>query len=248
MKNVRYLFVAVFLLMTILGGLHAHGEEDVLFQTSMYDALDKGVHEGEITVKDLKQHGDFALGTFNAIDGEMIGLDGEFYQIKIDGLAYPAIDSMQTPFAMVTSFEPDRRTSLNKAADLEQLKQHLDGLLPTKNIFYAIKIEGAFKYIKARSVPRQERPYPRLSKIFDNQRIFQFHDVRGTLVGFRCPFYVEGINVPGYHFHFITEDRKAGGHLLQCNLEDVPVEIDYIHAFHLALPKGGDFFKVESLQ
>jgi acetolactate decarboxylase len=248
MKNVRYLFIAVLFLLTISGGSYAQGGQNVLFQASMYSALDKGVYEGEITVKDLKQHGDFGLGTFNAVDGEMIGLDGEFYQVKVDGVAYRIDDSMQTPFALVTFFEPDKTASLNRASDFEQLRQHLDKFLPTKNIFYAIKIEGAFKYIKARSVPAQERPYPPLSQIFKNQSIFEFRDVRGTLVGFRCPSYVKGINVPGYHFHFITQDKKAGGHVLECNLQSALAEIDYIPAFYLALPESGDFFKVESFQ
>ncbi len=247
MRYFRFFAVAVLLLATILGGSHAQGEQNVLFQTSMYSLLDKGVQEGEITVKDLKRHGDFGLGTFNGIDGEMIGLDGDFYQIKVNGVAYPAQDSMKTPFAAVTFFEPDKRASLEKAADFEQLKRTLDKLVPTKNIFYAVRIEGPFKYIKARSVPRQERPYPPLSEIFRSQRIFEFHHVQGTLVGFRCPSYVKGINVPGYHFHFITEDRKAGGHLLECQLENTLVEIDYLPAFHLALPEGGDFFTLDPL-
>jgi acetolactate decarboxylase len=248
MKTFRFLCIVVFVLVTTLWGSHAQGERDVLFQASVFSALEKCVHEGEISVRDLKQHGDFGIGTYNGIDGEMIGLDGDFYQIRMDGLAYRVDDSMKTPFAVVTLFEPDRTASLDRADDYGQLKQELDKLLPTKNIFYAIKIQGAFKYIKARSVPGQKRPYPPLSEIFKVQGIFEFRDVRGTLVGFRCPSYVKGINVPGYHFHFISEDKRQGGHLLECHLENALVGIDYIPGFYLALPEGGDFFKVGPLQ
>jgi acetolactate decarboxylase len=107
---------------------------------------------------------------------------------------------------------------LDKAEDYGQLEQYLDKLLPTENIFYAIKIEGTFKYIKTRSVPKQNKPYPPLVEVVKNQPTFEFHNVKGTIVGFRCPSYVEGINVPGYHLHFITGDKKAGGHLLECHL------------------------------
>jgi len=248
MKNLRWLVVAVFFLATILGGTYVQGARDVLFQTSFYNALDKGVAEGETTFKDLKQHGDFGIGTFNAVDGEMVGFDGKFYQVKVNGVAYPVDDSMQTPFSFVTSFEPDKRASLGEAANYEQLKGQLDKLLPTKNIFHAIKIQGTFKYIKARSVPRQKRPYPPLAEVFKVQRIFEFRDVRCTLVGFYCPSYVAGLNIPGYHFHFLTEDKKAGGHVFECHMEKALVEIDHISALYLALPETDDFFKVEGLQ
>jgi len=104
MKRIRYSLIAVFFLVTILVGTHVQGAQDVLFQTSTFDALDKGVAEGEVTIKNLKQHGDFGIGTFNAVDGEMVVLDGNCYQIKMDGVAYPVDDSMKTPFSFVTSF------------------------------------------------------------------------------------------------------------------------------------------------
>jgi acetolactate decarboxylase len=248
MKNLRYLVIALFLLVSTLWGSYAQGGRDVHYQAYIFNALLERVYDGEISVKDLKQHGDFGIGTYNGLDGEMIGLDGDFYQIDMDGVAHRVDDSMKTPFAAVTFFKPDRTASLDRVDDFEQLKRELDSLLPTKNIFYAIKIEAAFKYIKARSVPKQKRPYPPLSEIFKVQGIFEFRNVRGTLVGFRCPSYVKGINIVGYHFHFISADKKQGGHVLECRLEDALVGIDFISGFYLALPEGGDFFKVESLQ
>jgi len=119
------------------------------------------------------------------------------------------------------------------------LQQYLDNLLPKKDIFYAIKIEGTFKYIKARNIPGQNKPYPQFSEVVKNQLIFEFNDVEGTIVGFWCPAYVEGMSVPGYHFHFITKDRKTGGHLLECQMQDVKIEIDYTPEFHVALSESG---------
>lgn len=67
-----------------------------LFQASTINALVEGINEGDTTVKELKKHGDFGIGTFDDLDGEMIELDGKFYQIKSDGHAYPVKDSMKT--------------------------------------------------------------------------------------------------------------------------------------------------------
>jgi len=229
MKKVYLLLAATLVTITVFtsGCLSLPKNKDVLFQTSTLSALSEGDFDGDLTYKDLRQHGDFGLGTFDDLDGEMVALAGEFYQIKADGKAYPVEDAMETPFAVVTFFERDETVSLDKALDYEQLKQYLDSMLPNRNVFYAIKVEGAFKYIKARSVPAQSKPYPSLAEALEGQTIFEFHDVTGTLVGFWCPAYAEGINAPGYHLHFVTSDRQNGGHLLDCETESVKIEIDY---------------------
>lgn len=245
LKTSRYILAGMFLAMVASGCSHVRETNDVLFQTSTINALLAGVYDGEVTYQELGQHGDFGIGTFNALDGEMIALDGKFHQIKADGVAYPVDGSIKTPFAVVTSFEPDRTVLLDKAVDYEQLEQYLDSLLPGKSIFYAIRITGTFEYIKTRSVPGQKRPYPKLVEVVKNQPIFEFSNVEGDMVGFRCPAYVEGINVPGYHIHFITKDRKAGGHLLACRMKDVKIEIDYTSEFYMVLPETGEFHEVD---
>jgi acetolactate decarboxylase len=233
------------LLITLSGFSSSIDNKDVLFQYSTINALYKGIYDGEMTYKELKRHGNFGLGTFNSLDGEMIGLNGHFYQIKANGVVRPVDDLTKTPFATVTFFEPDKTVLLKNKMNYEQLKQSLDSLLPTKNLFYAIKIEGVFKYIKARSVSRQNKPYPSFTDVINNESIFEFNNIRGTLVGFYYPEYTNEINVPGYHFHFITEDRKAGGHLLECEIQDVKVEIDYISRFYMLLPQCNEFYNMD---
>lgn len=241
----RQLLLTIILVILTCGCSSAQKNEEVLYQTSTINALLDEVYDGNVTFKELKKHGDLGLGTFNNLDGEMIGLDGEFYQIKADGVAYPVDDSMKTPFAVVTFFESDKTKELDKSVNYEQLKLYLDNMLPTENIFYAFKIEGTFKYVKTRSVPGQNKPYPPLVEIVKDQPIFEFHDVEGTLVGSWFPGYMKGINVPGYHFHFITEDKKAGGHLLECQTEDIRIGIDYTSNSYLSLPEDDEFYNAE---
>jgi len=218
MKKVCLLLVVTLAIVAICtpGCSSLSKNKDVLFQTSMLSVLSQGVYDGDVTFADLKRQGDFGIGTLNGLNGEMVAVAGEFYQIRADGTAYPIEDSVKTPFAVVTFFEPDKTISLDKALDYEQLKQYLDSVLPTRNIFYAIKVEGIFKYIKTRSVAAQSKPYVPLEEALKEQTIIELHDITGTLVGFWCPTYVEGINAPGYHFHFITSDKQHGGHLLDC--------------------------------
>jgi acetolactate decarboxylase len=215
---------------------------DLLFQTSTINALLTGLYDGETTFEDLKQHGDFGLGTFDGLDGEMVGLDGNFFQVTVDGSVHPVSGSAETPFSIVTFFRPDRTAIIEKADDYKHLTQALDNLLPSENIFYAVRIEGPFRFIRARSVPKQKTPYPPLSEVVRHQNIFEFHDIEGTLVGFRSPHYLQGINVPGYHLHFISQDRKSGGHVIECSMEGVRVALDDIHFLLLALPHTSDFY------
>ena len=247
MRNLVCALMIVSFAMVLPGGIHAEESRDVLFQTSMFNALDQGVHEGEFSVRELKKRGDFGIGTFNAIDGEMVVLDGRCYQIKADGTALAASDSMRTPFAAVTFFEPDKVVSLGEFISYASLKKRLEKELPTKNIFHAIKIRATFEYIRARSIPPQNPPYPSLDKVFETQTISEYRNVRCTLVGFFGPDYIKGINVSGFHFHFVTEDRKVGGHVLECRLEKGVAEIDFTSQFLMILPETNAFYKAERL-
>jgi acetolactate decarboxylase len=214
---------------------------DTLFQVSTINALLEGVYEGDTTFGELREYGDFGIGTFNCLDGEMLAVDGEFFQLKAGGLAYPVGDELKTPFAVVTFFDVDKSATLDEALAYEELRRFLDELVPTENIFHAIKIEGVFELVRTRSVPKQHKPYPLLVEVVKNQPTSEFHNVTGTLVGFRYPQYAAGANVPGHHFHFITTDGKAGGHVFDCRSQRVAIEVDYTPEFHMELHSRGDF-------
>ena len=56
-----------------------------VFQVSTSGALVAGVYDREVSVRTLLEHGDFGLGTFADLDGEMVVVDGRAYQIKGSG-------------------------------------------------------------------------------------------------------------------------------------------------------------------
>ncbi len=240
----RKFSVALICLILFLFPLAAHSGE-VLYQYSTIDSLLAGVYDGQLTNGALKKQGNLGLGTFNALDGEMVVLDGRVYQVPFDGKVRQAPDGGKTPFAAVTRFAPKIFAPIKKAASLTELIKAIDQALPTKNIFYALKIEGRFAQVKARSVPRQTRPYPPLAQVVEKQAVFTFKDVVGTMVGFRCPPFVKGVNVPGYHLHFLTKDRTQGGHVLDCTVENLTVQVDPIHKLTLVLPQDKEFYHLD---
>ena len=246
MKIKRYFWITIVtitaLLVAILPGKTQQStSSNTLFQTSTISALAVGVFDGNTNFKQLKKSGNFGLGTVNSLDGEMIGLDGKFYQIRADGVASLIPDSMTSPFASVTFFKPQTLINLEGQINYQQLQQSLDQRLPSKNYPYAIRIQGNFPYLKFRSLPKQTPPYRPLAEALKEQSIFELRNVNGTLVGFRTPKYMQGVNVNGYHFHFITANRKTGGHLLDGQFQNAKVELDTLSKVEINLPKTAEF-------
>jgi acetolactate decarboxylase len=246
LKLKQYLWVAILLVALTLSVLPTYSQSILQphlgFQVSTLGALNVGVYEGAATLAELKQHGDFGLGTFDGLDGEMVVLNGKVYQIKVDGVAYPASDEVKTPFSAITFFRRDRSLRLTGQMTYQELQLQIDKQLPTQNLPYAIRIQGTFPYLQVRSVPKQTAPYPHLSDVVkQQQRVFELRNVKGTLVGFRLPQYLKSVNVAGYHFHFITSDRKAGGHLIDGEFSNSVADVETLRDWRIMLPEHSAF-------
>jgi acetolactate decarboxylase len=223
----------------------SENETDVLYQYATLGSLMAGVYDGALTFGELKTHGDFGLGTFNTLDGEMVAIDGQIYQVKADGSVHKVDDEVLTPFSIITFFESDQHTVVNESMDCKDLKSMIDTMLPTENIPYAIKVSGEFSYMKTRSVPAQEQPYPPLLDVIAEQPTFEFEQIQGDMLGFRLPDYMDVANSPGYHFHFLNKDRDAGGHVLACQVSNVSIDIDYTDEWLTELPSDDAFYNVD---
>jgi len=214
-------------------------KKDTLYQVSTINSLLAGNYDGFRSVDELK---------FDTLDGELVMIDNKVYKIKATGKVEEMGNSITVPFVAVTYFDKDISTEATNVNNYDSLQQELDKLIENKDLFYAIRIDGTFKYLKARSVPKQEKPYPVLSEVTKDQPTFEFTNITGSLIGFWCPAYVGGINVPGYHLHFISEDRTKGGHLLEVSIDKASVYVDKTDAFNMDLPQlsvQGDFSDME---
>ena len=217
--------------------LHREREPHVLFQASTIGALLDGGFEGDLSFAELAEHGDLGLGTLDHLDGEMIALDGEFFRADVDGRLNRIGSEERTPFAVVTRFEPTVESRFSDGElGHEELLARLDALLPAGASSCALRLDGRFDLVRARSVPRQEPPYRPLTEVVADQHVFELFDVEGTMLGFRFPTYVEGIEVPGFHLHFLSADRSRGGHVLDSRSRGLRVLIDPSNDLHVELP------------
>jgi acetolactate decarboxylase len=212
-----------------------------IYQYATINALMEGGFDGDMTLAALQKKGSFGIGTFNELDGEMIGFDNHFYQIKSDGKAYDVTASQKTPFAVVANFAKDKTASISQTLDLKKLYALLDSLSPNKNLYVGYKIKVKCQTLKTRSVSKQVKPYPLMIDAVKKQSVFELGTISGTLVGFRFPEYMKGLNVPGYHFHFLSDDKKNGGHVLDLSGTNFEIEIDTMADFELHIPDNEDF-------
>jgi acetolactate decarboxylase len=206
-----------------------------IFQTSTMGALLDGVYEGNVSIRELLRHGDFGLGTFNSLDGEMLVLDGVCYQLRSDGSATVADLDELTPFAAVTWFHPDHTIEVSEPCDRGGLKTLIDASLDSTNLMVAVRVAGDFSMLRTRTVTKQQRPYRAFTEATQDQQEVTFTDVTGTLAGFRMPDYEQGISVAGYHSHFIDNDHHHGGHALDYRLVRGTVDISVRSDLHLSL-------------
>ena len=221
--------------------LHAERDPHVLFQASTIGALLDGAFDGDLSFAELAEHGDLGLGTLNRLDGEMIALDGEFLRADVDGRVGPIPATAKTPFAVVTRFEPTIEATLAGPLDHEGLLRRLDALVPADSPSCAIRLDGSFELVRARSVPAQAPPYRPLTEVVADQRVFELAEVEGTMLGFRFPAYAEGIEVAGYHLHFVSADRSRGGHVLGSRTAgDLRARLDPSDDLHVELPPRVD--------
>jgi acetolactate decarboxylase len=216
--------------------LHAGREPHVLFQASTIGALLDGAYEGDLSFAELAEHGDLGLGTLNGLDGEMVALDGGFYRADVEGTIHPVPPEERTPFAVVVSFEPTIEAEIDGAPSHEALLARLSELVPAGAASCALRLDSRFDLVRARSVPRQRPPYRPLTEVVAEQHVFDLRDVEGTMLGFRFPSYAEGIEVGGYHLHFISADRTRGGHVLDSRAGRLRVRIDPSDDLHVELP------------
>ena len=223
-------------------------DRETIYQPALLQSLAMGHLEGSITVKDLKTHGDTGIGCFEGVDGEMIVLDGVVYRADENCKIKVAADNATVPFGNVTFFDKDFSVKLNNVADMGTLEKILNEQVDKhgRNSFYMVKITARFNSIHVRSERGAlKKPYPTLVDLLKNQNEVTLENVDGTIVGLYCPDSMSSLNSTGWHFHFVTADKKIGGHMLGVNINRGEAQFDQTDSFRMDLPKTKEFHELD---
>ena len=246
-KKCALLMTAAFLAGSVGYATPALVEREAIAQVALLQSLAQGYFGGTVTVRDLRELGDIGIGTFEGLNGEMIVLDGTVYQALGDGRVVVADNSVIIPYATVTFFDDDIAVKLENIADKASFEAALNKKVAEYggNSFYMVKMRAKFSSILFRSEYGSEKPYPTLAEALkDKQTEFVAKDISGTLVGLYCPNYMGGLNTPGWHFHFISDDRKQGGHILELSLKEGTIHFDKTDKFNMVLHDDKNFHKM----
>jgi len=221
----------------------AHRNYHHLFTAGVASGLMGGLYDGFYPVDSLKTKGDFGLGAPDKLDGELLVLDGKIYQTQYTGKTFEMHDhTHRIPFAMVNFFKANTTLHVQQQMDKTAFYHLLDSLLPNVNGMYAIHIKGKFRYLKTRAFPPvSEQPYPQLAGMLDRQRFFQFNDGGGDLIGYRLPAYMDNTNISGYHFHYLSDQKTAGGHIVDLITSDIVIEISALDSYTVQVPSNPAF-------
>lgn len=224
------------------GECETRKDTGAVFQLSTMTSLLAGVYNGAMNFDQIREHGDFGIGTFDHLDGELIGFDNRFYRLRSDGTATPLKSEDLTPFCSLTYFRPQIEKTFTAPIDKASFEKELHKLVPSDNLFYAYRIDGIFKEVSTRTVAYQEKPVP-MTEAVKTQPIFHFENKKGTIVGFWTPTFAQGIAVAGFHFHFIDEELTGGGHVLDYVLDHGTLQIDKKTHQSLYTPETESFLK-----
>ncbi len=216
-----------------------------LFQYSHFLAVTHGAYDGELTIEELKNHGNYGLGTFNALDGELVVIDGHYYHCS-GGKVRQANAAELLPWAAVANYQLTKPTQLINILNMDHLTQKLHTLFPSLNFPYLIYINAKCNNITLGSVPKQTKPYRPIADIIDSSIAIDTGNIQAKLVGFYAPDYMFPLKSSGLHLHFVDEDYSVGGHVLELSLAKAELYFTPLTSFEIKLPNN-DFYKNVSL-
>lgn len=215
--------------------------ENTIEQYGFPLALVNQIYTGDMTPIDMLKKGQFGLGTADNLDGELVALDGVVYKIELDGSLIKAPADLSAPYMTMFKFNPSKHIVLKEVNSLAELGEKLTAQMTSKNSFYAYKITGTFSHLKMASAEKVENDSVPLMEYLKTRVMYTKENIKGTLVGLYTPEYLGNISIPGMHFHFVSSDKKLGGHLEGISFEQVNVDIEEINKINLTLPQVAKF-------
>ncbi|MCL8211451.1 Alpha-acetolactate decarboxylase [Mesoplasma sp. JKS002658] len=200
-------------------------------------SLSSGDWDGHFSLATIKKTGDLAVGTFDQGNGEMLAIDGEYYQLLSDGGVNLVLDEWTSPYAVNVFFNPEFSLELNNVSQTDYLKALGAEIEKHGNQYmYAIRVTGDFKQIISRTVSLIPKPYPTIKEINNIQRVREFENiVEGNIVGFYTPKYLNTVSVDGFHQHFINHNRDCGGHVLDFHASYLKIEFAKVKEVNLLI-------------
>jgi len=213
-------------------------------QFSFVDALVAGLFDGAFDASVISATGTLGVGCGDALDGELVLIDGDLFVCRADGVSKVS-PTDRIPFAEVVDFQPTFTRVLDGPVTEAAFEELVDGLVPSHNLFYAIRLDGTFDSLTVREAVRQQKPFRGLAEAVGDQHESTSGPTEGTLLGFKGPDVFQGLSVADYHLHYLASDRSLGGHAMDFVLREGTLSIEAYANFTVRLPEIESYLTAE---
>lgn len=209
-----------------------------MYQVNSIKLLLAGGYDGTVSVGNLRTHGDTGLGCFDKANGEMIVLHDTVYQCTYDSVAGTkggikvevASGSQLVPFADVAWMKSSQSLGTYPGGTMADFEKWLNARVDTTKT-YVCTMTGTLSELLVRTELGQVQPYKAFAQVLEtDERRFDERDIAGTLVVLYAPYSQSDECGSGWHFHFISSDRKIGGHALNFTAGSLQCEAQQIQS------------------
>lgn len=213
----------------------AHTRGDVV-QVHTVSSLMEGRYDGEVTIGQLRGRGSFGIGTLQGLDGELVVVDGEFWNIGTDGVAHVPSDDSLVPFAVLAELDDPITFAVEGPLSHDVFEAEIHRRLPDPDDCWVIVATGRFESVTFRSVAHQTPPYRPFAEVLLADEVLLHASLDATLVGFCFPDWASELDVPGFHFHMLSADHATGGHVYDHTVARAEVTLSQCRTMHLEVP------------
>ncbi|MBT0726418.1 acetolactate decarboxylase [Rosenbergiella australiborealis] len=191
-------------------------------QYSTIGALMSGHLSGDFATGTPHNKQLFGLGCSCGISGELTVSQGQFWEATAGEPLHHFTDK-HLPFLQVTEFVAEHSFSAKNVTD-NNIDKLLSEQLPIANIFLAVNVKSCFDEVVIRRPQRDEKHSRTAKEMSEVQHVDKLSSVSGQLIGFWTPELFGRISVPGFHFHFLSDDEQHSGHVLSFSAAEATVD------------------------
>ena len=220
-------------------------DTDVFYQAGIACSLKYDMRRGSTTIGEMREHGTLGFGTNAFPGGEMVILEDGAYAGIVPDRVRVLGDDEHVPLGFMAWFQPDCCRSLT-GCSYEELTGAFETLIREKwgslNYFYMMRLCGRFHKLELRTTNRcldeEGKGY--------SLRDFKTHeDIEGTMIGLWVPSYAKELNMPGWHFHFISEARDHVGHVISVGDFSAEAGLQRMTQWQIALSEDEEFSQID---
>lgn len=210
-----------------------------VFQFSTISALMSGFMSGEFKLDGCNNDKLFGIGCSCELNGELTIVKGNVWEATA-GESVHILHNKLVPFVQVTDFEIENSFECFNI-DEKNMPSIFDGEVNSKNFFVAVNVHAKFERIKVRRPQRSSSKVRSILDVSNSQEVSTYIDISGQLIGFWTPDVYGRISVPGFHFHFLSDDKTKSGHVLSYKARKALVHYQMKDTIEIKNPSSDEY-------